>query len=309
MTQFSFWLENHSDMGQRSLEDVIGIMGHQLRALGHRAVWDINNRGAFVPQESGINVIVEGFTPQLVEVLARCHAQGIRFLILATEEPTEKGFNHGTQPEMVRRQKVFPEAAKYCEGILHLVPGEHITRWYSQFAPAAYAELGYARTLVRGNDIKPDFEFGFYGSMTARRLRILKRLANATNSVNAVKLMTDFKTQAERDAAMRRAKVIVQVRKFEEMGLVSSSRCNTALCLGRPVVAEPHLLSKPWDEVVRFTESLEGFISTCLMVRAAWRGVWATQFERFKQKLTPEVCVGEPLRKIGLNVSPERLSA
>lgn len=296
-------------MGQRSLEDVVGIMGHQLRALGHRAVWDINKRTHFVAGDSGINIIVEGFTEPIVRIMAEAHAQGARFLILATEEPTSKGFNHGTQPEMVKRQVVFPEAAKFCEGILHLVPGEHVTNWYGQFAPAAYAELGYAPSLVRRNNVEPDFDFGFYGSLTKRRLKLLKRLANAMGTVKAVKVVSDFKTQDERDTQMRRAKVIVQVRKFEEMGLVSSSRCNTALCLGRPVVAEPHLLSKPWDEVVRFSQTIEGFIQSAIMVRTAWQGVYATQFEKFKEKMSPEICIGIPLRKIGLNVSPERLSA
>src|SRR5262249_43063308 len=149
--------------------------------------------------------------------------------------------------EMVYRQQTFPEAAKFCEGILHLVPGEHVTNWYGQFAPAAPIELGFAPTLVRINNVEPDYEFGFYGSLTPRRHSILKRLAKRVGKDKAVRLVVDFATQQERDDTMRRAKVIIQVRKFDSMGLVSSSRCNTALCLGRPVIAEPHLLSKPWD--------------------------------------------------------------
>lgn len=309
MTQFCFWLENHHTLGQTSLEDVIGIMGHQMRALGHHAVWDTNRRGELLGKGQGINVVVEGFFPKMIELMAKAHEQGARFVILATEEPTPKGFNHGTQIEMVKRQEIFPEAAKYAEGILHLVPGDHVTRWYSQFAPSAYAELGYAPALVRRGDFEPTFDFGFYGSFTPRRKKLLKRLAMAIGTEKPVKIVSDFKTQTERDALMRQAKVIVQIRKFEEMGLVSSSRCNTALCLGRPVVAEPHDLSAPWDEVVRFSQTIEGFITACLMVRASWRRTWSDQFDRFKKKMTPELCIGEPLRRIGLNVSPERLSA
>lgn len=288
---------------------MIGIFGHQLRALGHRAVWDPSNANWIGP-EGGINVIVEGFTPRVCEVIEQDYARGARFIILATEEPTDKGFNHGTQVEMVMRQEVFPRAAKLCEGIFHLVPGQRVTDWYSQFAPTAYVELGYAPTLVRQQYVtEPQYDFGFYGSLTNRRYKLLKKLANATGKQKAVKLVHDFKTQIERDRAMQEAKVIVQVRKFEQMGLVSSSRCNTALCLGRPVVAEPHDLSKPWDEIVRFSQTIDGFITACLMVRGSWKGVHAGQMERFKEKLSPEVCVGEPLRKIGLNVSPERMSA
>lgn len=307
MTQFVFWLGNHNQTGQRSLEDVIGIFGHQLRALGHTAVWEKAN-DKWVSRESGINVVVEGFTPSIVEVLARGHAQGARFLCLATEEPTPKGFNHGRDAEMVRRQQTFPDAMKFFEGILHLVPGENVTSWYSQFAPAAYVELGYASSLIRPNDLtEPDYDFGFYGSLTYRRLKILKRLAKRIGTDKAVKIVGDFATQDDRDKQMRRARVILQIRKHEEMGLVSSSRCNTALSIGRPVVAEPHALSNPWDEIVRFSETLESFYDTAILVRSAWRGVHAQQLEALKAKLPPEVCVGEPLRRIG--ITAERAAA
>lgn len=302
--QFSFFMTMHSELGQRSLEDVCGIMGNQLRALGHTAIVDPRNSkvetAVFVHGTDGINVLVEGFTPSWIEVLRRSHAWGARFLILATEEPTEKGFNWGTQKEMVRRQEIFPEAAQFCEGILHLVPGDHVTRWFSQYAPAAPAELGYAPQLVRVQGPEPTWDFGFYGSVTNRRLKILKKLAKMANNPRAVKILADFPTQGERDAEMRKAKVILQLRKFEPMGLVSSSRCNTSLNIGRPVVAEPHDYVKPWNEVIDFTKTMEDFYARAMIVKGMWKSVWAKQMENFKTKMTPEYCIGEPLRRIGV---------
>lgn len=300
---FSFSLFNHNALGQKSLHDVIGIFGHQLRALGHQAVWDKSNT-KFVTGEGYMNVVVEGFTPGdygSIHALKNGYEAGARFLCLATEEPTEKGFNHGTQKEMVERQKNFADAAKYLEGILHLVPGEHVTRWYGQFAPAAQAELGFANSLVRPNDNEsPEFDFGFFGSLSPRRYKILKRLARETGTANAVRVVSDFATQEERDKAMRNARVIVQIRKFDEMGLVSSSRCNTALCCGRPVIAEPHELSHPWDQIIKFSESLEKFYWDARMMRVTWRASREDQFTKFVKLLPPEKCVGEPLKKIGL---------
>ena len=290
---------NHNEIGQRSLEDVVGIFGHQLRTFGHQIVWETSN-SRFLGPGQGVNIIVEGFFPYHVPIIAEAHGKGARFLMLATEEPTDKGFNHGTQEEMVVRQRVFPEVAKYFDGILHLVPGENITRWYGQFAPTAQIELGYAPTLVRNHGIVPDYDFGFYGSLTPRRLKLLKRLANKINSPKAVKIVSDFKTQTERDQLMSRAKVIVQIRKFEEMGLVSSSRCNTALHIGRPVVAEPHLLSKPWDEVVDFASTIDDFFSKAIMAKAIWKGLHGSQMDKFKKKLSPEFCVGQALATIGM---------
>lgn len=303
---YSFNLMNHSILGQTSLLDVIQIMIHQLRELGHEAVWDPAN-DKLVTGDNRLNVIVEGFNPGIASILREYHAKGARYIILATEEPTEKGFNHGTQPEMVERQKAFPEVAALCEGIIHLVPGERVTRWYSQFAPAAPAELGYARALLRPSAVAPTYDFGFYGSLTKRRYRILKRLANMLGGPNRVRVVNDFAKQEERDAAMRQAKVILQIRKFEPMGLVSSSRCCTSICIGRPVLAEPHDLSKPWDEIVRFAPTEEAFYAEAMVARAAWVGMHEAQFAKFKAKMTPQRCIGDALERIG--VLPERRAA
>lgn len=302
MTQFVFNMFNHNIMGQRSLEDVIGIFGHQLRALGHTVVWDPKN-DQFVQATHGINIIVEGFTPGSIAVIAAAHAGGCRFLCLATEEPIEgKGFNHGKEREMRERMAVFPEAMKYFEGILYLVPGDHVQRWYGQWRPSAYVDLGFAPTLIRAPDGRePIFDFGFFGSLTKRRHNILKRLAKRMGTVNAVKVVADFPSQQARDAAMREARVILQLRKYDEMGLVSSSRCNTSLMLGRPVIAEPHDLCRPWDEVIKFSASLDDFYSDAIAMRLNWRGVWMKQMERFQKAFSPERCVGEPLRQIGFD--------
>lgn len=294
----NFWLGNHTPAGQRSLEDVIAIVGHQLMALGHRAMWDPKNDDLITA--GGVNVIVEGFNDNIVDFVAEWHGKGARFICLATEEPVEGvGFNHQATGEMAKRQADFVKVAPYLDAIWHLVPGQNVTDWYAQYAPSAYVELGYAKTLVRSETQRePAYDFGFYGTMSRRRERLLKKLANATNRQKAVRVMADFGSQVDRDRAMQEAKVIIQIRKFDEMGLVSSSRCNTALCLGRPVVAEPHEieLMKPWADVVKFARTDEEFISLALATRGAWRGVHAGQFERFRAKFTPEVCVGPALK-------------
>lgn len=313
MTAFLVHLWNHSPLGRMSLLDPIGIMGHQIRSLGHTIVHDPANddcgRPKYLTKDAGLNILVEGFTPGVIAEIAGAHAQGARFLCLATEDPCEisgqVGFNQATSKEMVERQRIFPEAMKYFDGILHLVPGERVTRWYGQFGPpAAQAELGYAPTIHRPllQAGHPPFIFGFYGSLTKRRLNLLKRLAKRTGVQKAVRIVADFKTQDERNAAMREARVVLQVRKFEEMGLVSSSRCNIALSCGRPVVAEPHdlELSKPWDEIVAFSRSEQEFFDLALLTARRWRDAYSFQFARFKEKLTPEYCVGIPLQKLGV---------
>jgi hypothetical protein len=330
MTQFAWNTFSHNAIGTRSIEDIIEIISCQLIALGHTSVWgkdvraDVSERNNhFVGGDNGVNIIVEGFREHHIRTVADLHARGARFVVLATEEPTEKGFNHGTDKEMVERQQVFPLVAPYIEGIVHLVPGDHVTRWYSQFAPAAYTELGWSPKIMRqaapivakdGNGAQrvipePDYEFGFFGSLTPRRHKLLKKLAKkVTNNPKAIITVVDFPTRSERDNTMRRAKVILQLRKFDEMGLVSSSRCNTALSIGRPVIAEPHDLCKPWDEVVRFSRTQESFVDEAIFMLSMWRGIYQSQLAKFKEKFPPEACIGRALEILGVGQEARRLS-
>ena len=313
-------LWNHTAVGQRSIEDIIGILGQMCVALGHQVTWEPAHSNevspTFIYGPDRYNLIVEGFKLHHIDTLAKARAGGCRFIMLATEEPTPTGFNHGVtkasrgkpgmlamQQEMVARQEIFPLAAQHCEGILHLVPGEHVTRWYAQFAPSAQAELGYAPTLLRIRpQPAPEFDFGFYGSLSPRREKVLEKLAKAVNKPfkQAINVVADFATQEKRDHEMRRCKVIVQIRKTEEMGLVSSSRCNTALMIGRPIVAEPHELARPWDQVIRFPATMDEFFAQALLAKVAWSSVHRDQLEKFKKAFPPEYCIGEPLRKIGI---------
>jgi hypothetical protein len=322
---FLFHLWNHTPAGIRSLEDVVGIMGRQLRALGHGAIWDKDNgmrpgvkpgtmtyNIKFLTDPDSYNIIVEGFTPRMVEILADIRQQNGKIICLATEEPTATGFNHGLTREFAIRQDWFELAGPYLNGILHLVPGQAVNEWYSKFAPTAQAELGYAPTLVRAETVyEPPHDFIFFGTLSRRRMvminRLIKRLGGDRSKVLIVKTLPP---QAQRDALTQKAKVVIQLRKANEMGLVSSSRCNTALNCGRPVIAEPHdlALSKPWDQIVTFAPTEDEFFELALEARAVWRKLHAWQFANFKRLLTPEYCVGEPLRRIGV-VERQRVAA
>lgn len=298
-------LFNHSPVGQESLKDVTDIVGQQLRCLGHqceRRETKVGDPLYFLPPgRNGYNLIVEGFTPEIIEVIAIAHAEGRRFICLATEEPTPKGFNHGTQREMIDRQRIFPEAAKYLDGILHLVPGKRVTNWYNQFAPTAYIELGYSPAMIRPQYVvEPTHNLGFFGSLTPRRKKLLTDLSKFCGT--PVQLAMDFKAQDARDRLVQQCKIILQVRKFEEMGLVSSSRCCTTLFNGRPVIAEAHdeELSHPWDKIVTFSKNRDHFFLQVKLALSHWRQLHAEQFARFQSILTPELCVGRALEQIGI---------
>ena len=296
---FQFNTFNHCRQGQIIVEDITRILGGQMIALGHDVAWE---NGDFVPGRDAMNVVLESFAddPRTLERMTAARSAGCRFLIVATEEPTAAGFNHGLEPAMIDRQNAFPAAARLADGILHLVPGDAVTRWYQQFAPAAYAEIGHAPGLVEDpDDVEPDRDFGFYGKVTWRREQMLARLEQLSGG-SVLRITSLDVPRRERDAEMRRARVIVQIRANDEWGMVSSTRCATALSFGRPVVAEPHPYARPWDGVVHFSASVESFYVDALEAAKNWRVLHAAQLARFEERLSPEVCVGRPLREIGI---------
>ena len=67
---------NHSDLGRRSIEDVIDIIGQQLRALGHEVEWDDKQ---YYQEGHGLNVIFESFNEAAIVELKRAHDNGCRF--------------------------------------------------------------------------------------------------------------------------------------------------------------------------------------------------------------------------------------
>src|SRR5258706_14907696 len=101
--QFAFNLFNHNKMGQRSLEDPMSIIGHQLQALGHKAIWFRENDKFLMPS-AGINLVVEGFTSASTAVVAEARQRAARFICVATAEPTPTGFHCRSDPAMGLRQ-------------------------------------------------------------------------------------------------------------------------------------------------------------------------------------------------------------
>lgn len=295
--RFQFSTFNHCPQGKVALQDMLGTIAGQLQALGHEAE---TSDGPFIGGVLGYNVVVEAFEdPEHVEMIRAACADGCRFLYLATEQPTDLGFNYGTDPGMIRRQQVFPAAATYASGILHLVPGIDVRNWYSRFAPAAYLELGFSeqRLYVGPEAVEPQFDFGFYGQITPRRRAILDRLAEHGSVLEIPGLVMQ---QPERDAEMRRCRVIVQIRATDDVGYVSSSRCASALHLRRPVVAEPHPARGLWGSVIHFSESLEAFYADAAAMARNSVPVYNEQITRFAETFPPDLCVGRPLRQLGI---------
>lgn len=312
---FLFNLRCHSAGGERTLEDVVVNIARQLETLGHTV--ERCNAGYYAT--SAVNVVVEGFmadalpggNPEMIchylEEIRTARAQGARFVLLATEQPTSRGFNFGVVDDMVTRQAVLERHGRgLFDAIWSLVEGEDTLAWYRRLAPATFLPLGFAPQLVnRGlRGIVKDHDFGFYGSAPdgGRRLRVLARFNDLGFSVRIVRGFEDVPT---RDREMARCHVLLQIKPNDQSELISSSRIATGLLIGAdsgglPIVAEYHKRAGIYANVIDMVRPGESFIRRAIQVRRTAPIVAARQFTAFQRLLSPEACVGRALRETGM---------
>ena len=266
------------------LRDAITIIGNQLYALGHRASY-VGPNAPFIGGDLGYNVVVGGFADAMGEKISTSHGNGARFLYLVTGRPP-----------------AFPPPLVRCFDAALSMGLNAGTRWTR---PVANIELGYAPTLMKLSPAAvPQYDVGFFGAMSRRRQKILKKMHQKINV-----LIVDGADQKMRDDAIYKVKIVLQLREIDDVPEpVSASECNTAMCLGRPVLADSHARTNAWGEIVNITSSMDDFYAECrAMVNGRWRDDYTQQFTKFA-KLTSEVCLGEPLRKIGINVMAPKKS-
>lgn len=270
--KFVFNLFNQSDLGKTSLVDPMNNIAKQLEDCGHVVKWYDD---ALIAHEDLYMIVFDGFHESQVPLFKDFHERGGKLIIVATEEPTDNGFNHGAIKHMVGRSERFAAIAPYATAIWYLVPG---STWYEQFCPATFLDLGYSPRLIRRWDIPVEFDVGFFGSVTKRRAEMLKKFAAYGLRLHIPK----FGDSEFRDREISRCKVVVQLRSYEQMGLLSSSRCSTALHLGRPVLAEPHGNPGKWPDIIRF-EDIDFMAYMAEQMANNWQEEHANQMAKFME--------------------------
>lgn len=206
---------------------------------------------------------------------------GYQLIVVLTEEPTlvsTEGlvWNYNTIEGWVRRAEDFVRTAPHLIAAWCYVVGSaaRISKWVrAADIDAAYGPR-FSRSLLRNED--PVNDFCFFGRLTERRARIIEELRCGGHSVDVI---PHNSTLVQRDARIPMAKVVLDIKQEHWWQVASGMRYVTALCRGRPVIAEgrDHPSAETWNRVVHFVGPDKGFIVAARAMLQDWKTVWETQ--------------------------------
>lgn len=270
---FHFNLANHTPRGRLSLQDLVDVLSAQLQDLGH----EVSHADGRAIRSPGINVFFEGFVGGTAERVADLRREGKRYLIVATERPGREASSAEVTADRLQGMAVCGRGA---DALWALDP-QAVPYLLTLGPAAAHAELGHSpRNLRPDSDEPPEFDFGFYGTMTPDRIQAIWALKARGHTVHTV---PDVVEGFERDREMQRARVILNTPS-QAGAPFSSSRANTALNLRRPIAAMAHDGPTPWRRVVPFV-AREDFVETAEAALSNWRAVWLMQYAAFAKEL------------------------
>lgn len=280
---FRFFLGNHTELGRKSLEDVIHALGAQILDLGHTA-----DRSDTAVRLDAVNVVCEGFTETESDRILEMRRQGYHIILVCTEGILNNSLNNFQTEDYRIRYRELIRIAPKVDALWCLVPGTAaVLRDLNLHA--VDVELGYSPRRRRDLVWDPQYDFGFFGSVTRYRGTTMQEFGRRGHSVY---VMRNFAPPDERDRAIANCKVVLHIKATKNWKIVSSSRCSTALHIGRPVISQPIASKSIWKEIVRFSMTQESFFDDAIRLMRNWRANWHRQVDAYQRLLSADKCLG-----------------
>ncbi len=231
---FHFQLANQYFGGLYLIEDLVSPILWGLRANGHRVTM---NFLPDLPNWPSVILIFEFFERDDItdSFLAWKTGPGARKCVgLICPEDIDDALVMGS-PDYPGRRRNLLRVLPHCDFVWTLVPSS-----YGDHVPAdrlAFLDFGYVEALRR--DGLPagerDIDVLLYGSLNDRRRSVLDRLKARGLTVAATRgLLPDYM----RDSLIGRSRVVLDLKRGEDVRYTSPSRICAALQMGATVVSE-----------------------------------------------------------------------
>lgn len=276
---------NHHPDGADTLIDVRNAIAGQIADLGHSQSYG----DATLETLPAINIIIEGFGPRTVAWMAARHKDNCRFVTVCTERMGKESLDDAPHPDMKTRQQNLPVAAALSEAVWCLVPGT-AAHLRSYCKDTRDIELGYSRTreAYLHSDVVPVHSACFYGGMLDRRRVVLETLI--AGGIDICMPPKEYGRISDRNAALALSKIALGINPVPGWKIVSSSRAQSALHVGRPMLMEEvddAASPSPWREVIRFCR-LRDMYGQALDMIEHWEAERDRQLGAFREKFSAQ---------------------
>jgi hypothetical protein len=291
---FHFQLANHYFAGLYRIDDIVSPIVWGLRALGHQVTSGILPH---LPSWPSAVIIQEFFDREgaAEEVLAWKLGPGPRKCLgLICTEDLNDDLVMG-DPRWPRRRDSLLRILPHCDFVWTIIPGG-----YEMHVPPerlAFIDYGYVEALRRDGlpAAQRDIDVLFYATINERRQRLYDTLARQGLRVAATR---GYLPGYIRYNLMSRARLVLDVRRGDDVRFTSPSRIAAALQLGSTVVSEFFDTSR-LGKLYKYTEAhpFEAIERQCLALAQApdvvERGLAAR--ERFRSETSMASNMGEAL--------------
>jgi hypothetical protein len=231
---FHFQLANHYFGGLYLVEDIVAPIIAGFRAMGHRVTTGIMPD---LPPWPAVVLVLEYFGKDHIadDFLLWRSQPGPRHCVglICTEDIDDRLVMQ--HPEYPNRRQNLLRVLPHFDFVWPLVPCD-----YGRYVPAerlSFLDFGYLEALRRDGHMaqQRDIDVLLYGSVNERRRKVMDELKRRGLTVAATRgVLPDYM----RDGLIGRAKVVLDIKRGDDVKYTSPSRICTALHMGATVVSE-----------------------------------------------------------------------
>jgi hypothetical protein len=249
---FHLQLANHYFAGLYRIDDIVSPLVWGLRALGHRVTSGILPD---LPSWPSAVILLEYFDRDgaIEEILNWKLGAGARKCLglVCTEDLTDALVME--DPRFPRRRDNLLRLLPHCDFVWTIIPGGYEA--YVASERLAFIDYGYVEALRRDGwpAAARDIDVLFYATINDRRRRLYEALEKQGLRVAATRgYLPDY----VRYNLMSRSRIVLDVRRSDDVRFTSPSRIAAALQVGSTVVSETFDTSR-LGALYRYTQATE----------------------------------------------------
>ncbi|HSK95511.1 MAG TPA: hypothetical protein VK891_02750 [Euzebyales bacterium] len=287
----NFNIRNH---GPFHIQDFVDYVAAGVEDLGLQFMLSRNMR------RGAINIMLENFEdPEVVaDVEYACHkAPDMPFVIAASEVMQDGVFNSGGWKPGIPDDSPYSQMAAWTRrtrSFVRVAPLAHAILCPSELLYDSYADYGigdrlhylpfvhlggFASERVDRPEVDEDVDFMFTGVLTERRRRLLGDLERRGYAVTYLPVNAP---EYMRHHFMRRAKVYLAPKHFDETRTLSKMRVYWALCHGYYCMVETGTDRTDLDDYLNWYSTIEDLVAAVSLDTAQRHAMAADQLARFR---------------------------